>query len=86
MEIKVSIEANITIQNGETNVNEIFYAVGNLVKQIGCDVCKVVIENYQNEIVKLLCTGKGKTKWADVSKRLVLPGNRKVFLLLLMFS
>ena len=63
MEIKVSIQANISIQNGKTNVNEILLAIGNWSKKVGLDVCKGVIENYQKEIVTMLCNGQGETSW-----------------------
>lgn len=63
MEIKISIEANIIVENGETNINEILYAIGSWSKQIGLEVCKGVIENYQKEMVKLLCDSQGKSCW-----------------------
>lgn len=44
--------------------SEIFYAINSWIKQVGCDVCKGVIENYQKEVVKLLCNGKGQSEWA----------------------
>ncbi len=64
MEIKVTITTNIIIQDGETNINEIFHAIGNWSKQIGPDACKGVIENYQEQMVELLCNGKGNSIWA----------------------
>lgn len=63
MEIKVKIEAVVNVVDGEANINEILEAIGTWSNQVGLDVSKGVIENYQEQMVKLLCEGKGKSSW-----------------------
>jgi hypothetical protein len=51
MEIKVSISARVSIQDGEVNVNEILYEAerfGDLLKK---EMAKKIIEHYQEAIV-----------------------------------
>jgi len=63
MRIKVKIEAVVNLEEGKTNINEITETIGNWSRQVGLDVCKGVIENYQEKIVDLLCDGKGESSW-----------------------
>ena len=63
MEIKFNIEAHVIVENGAANFNEILYAVGNWSNKVGLDVCKGIIELYQKDMVKLLCSGNGEPHW-----------------------
>jgi hypothetical protein len=63
MEIEITIKATIILQDGLTNINEIIYTIQKLCKDAGTDVCKGVIEHYQEEIIKMLCDGKGDPSW-----------------------
>ncbi|MDI6641922.1 MAG: hypothetical protein QME68_06405, partial [Elusimicrobiota bacterium] len=65
MEIKVMIETTIEIKDGEPNINEILWAIGNWSRKVGIDVSKGVIETYQREIIKMLC-GRGESaSWVN---------------------
>lgn len=63
MEIRIQIEAAITIQEGETNINEFLWAIGNWSREIGLKVTERILETYQSRIVELLCAGQGRSSW-----------------------
>jgi len=63
MEIRMTLECVISIQDGETNINEILYAVGKLGSELTPKIAQGVIEAYQSRIVEMLCSGGGQTNW-----------------------
>lgn len=73
MQIKVRMEATVEIEDGEANINEILLAAGNLSRKVYLDVSKGIIETYQEQIVKMLCNGKGSASWVN-HERKDMPG------------
>ncbi len=63
MEISIRIEATISIQDGETNINEVLWTMGNWSREVGLKVIQGVVETYQGRIVELLCAGQGQASW-----------------------
>jgi len=63
MEIRVTFECVISIQDGETNINEILHAVGNFGHELTPKLAQGVIDAYQSRIVKMLCSGEGHASW-----------------------
>jgi len=55
MEIKISISAKVSIQDGRVNVNEILYEAdkfGNLLKKL---IAERIIEHYQSAVISRMC-------------------------------
>lgn len=63
MEIRVRLEAVVSLQDGEVNINEILHAVGEWSREMTTKVVEGVIDAYQGRIVEMLCAGEGEGSW-----------------------
>lgn len=63
MDIKVRLELIVSLQDGETNINEILDAVGKWGREATTKVAEGVINAYQKGIVEMLCSGDGDGRW-----------------------
>lgn len=63
MEIKVRLELVVSLQDGEANINEILYAVGEWGRAATVRVAEGVINAYQKRIIENLCAGHGEGSW-----------------------
>ena len=69
MEIRVKLEAVISLQDGEVNINEILHAVDVWGRGTMRKVVEGVVDLYQEEMVRLACSGKGSVKWLGHDER-----------------
>lgn len=63
MEIRVRLEAVISLQEGEVNINEILQAIGKWGRDMTIKVAEGTINAYQERIVSMLCAGEGGDNW-----------------------
>jgi len=69
MEIRVRLETVISLQDGEVNINEILHAVDVWGRGTIRKVVEGVIDVYQEEMVRLACSGKSSLKWLGHEER-----------------
>jgi len=63
MDIRVTLEGVVSIQNGRANLNEVLHAVGQWSHELTLKITQGVIEAYQSRIVEMLCAGEGHPSW-----------------------
>ena len=63
MEIRVRLEAAISLQDGEVNINEILHALAKWGNEMTIKVAEGTIDAYQRRVVELLCSGQGCGNW-----------------------
>jgi len=63
MEIRVRLEAVVSLQDGEVNINEILHAVGKWGHEMTVKVAEGIVDAYQKRVVELLCAGQGRDNW-----------------------
>ena len=63
MEIRVRLEAVISLQDGKVNINEILHALAKWGNEMTIKVAEGAIDAYQRRVVELLCSGQGRENW-----------------------
>lgn len=63
MDIRVQLDAVLSLQDGAVNINEILFAVGRWCRELTLRLAEGTINEYQNRVVEMLCAGKGSASW-----------------------
>lgn len=63
MEIRVRLEAVVSLHDGEVNINEILHAVGKWGREMTVKIAQGTVDAYQERVVEMLCAGEGRGNW-----------------------